>query len=505
MAQPPTGIMGPVGTMTVTNKIVGPDGFRRPVIVVNDLHPGPLVTGQKGDNFDITVVNNLEDSTMLRQTSVHWHGLFQHQSAWADGPEGVTQCPISQSGESFRYTFTGGQEAGTYWYHSHFGTQYCDGLRGPMVVYDPQDPHLGLYDVDDATTILTLTDWYHLQAPALQAPARPDATLINGKGRQPGNTNAELAIVNVEEGKRYRIRLISLSCDPNYVFSIDEHEMTIIEVDGQNIAPVPGIQRIRIFTAVKNYWIRSLPNLGNNGLAGGFTGGINSAVLRYSGAASAEPTTPQWPNTSKVLDETELHPLINAAAPGGSAPADVHLNLALAFNAGTRKWTVDGKSWTSPPEPVMAQMMAGIPPEQLLPAGSIRTLPRNAVVEVSLPALVTGGPHPFHLHGHAFSVVRSAGSSIYNYDNPVRRDVVSIGNAGDNVTIRFITDNPGPWFFHCHIEFHLHDGLAMVFAEAPEAIAEQAPPAEWNTLCDRFNALPESATRITAPTPVPQA
>lgn len=40
-------------------------------------------------------------------------------------------------------------QAGTFWYHSHVGTQYCDGLRGPIVVYDPNDPHKSLYDVDD--------------------------------------------------------------------------------------------------------------------------------------------------------------------------------------------------------------------------------------------------------------------------------------------------------------------------------------------------------------------
>ena len=28
-------------------------------------------------------------------------------------------------------------------------TQYCDGLRGPLVVYDPNDPHRHLYDIDD--------------------------------------------------------------------------------------------------------------------------------------------------------------------------------------------------------------------------------------------------------------------------------------------------------------------------------------------------------------------
>lgn len=68
-----------------------------------------------------------------------------------------------------------------------------------------------------------------------------------------------------------------------------------------------------------------------------------------------------------------------------------------------------------------------------------------------------GGKHPFHLHGvsnpalqittlrsdstyddqHTFSVVRSAGIGTYNFKNPVRRDTVSIGEMGDNVTIRF--------------------------------------------------------------------
>jgi len=31
-------------------------------------------------------------------------------------------------------------------------TQYCDGLRGPFVVYDPHDPHLHLYDYDDGVS-----------------------------------------------------------------------------------------------------------------------------------------------------------------------------------------------------------------------------------------------------------------------------------------------------------------------------------------------------------------
>jgi iron transport multicopper oxidase len=56
--------------------------------------------------------------------------------------------------------------------------------------------------------------------------------------------------------------------------------------------------------------------------------------------------------------------------------------------------------------------------------------------------------HPIHLHGHSFHVLRSAGNSTYNFNDPVIRDVVSIGEQGDYVTIRFFTDNPGPWFLH---------------------------------------------------------
>ena len=44
---------------------------------------------------------------------------------------------------------------GTFWYHSHFKNQYCDGLRGPMIIYDPEDPHMSLYDIDNGKTDLS--------------------------------------------------------------------------------------------------------------------------------------------------------------------------------------------------------------------------------------------------------------------------------------------------------------------------------------------------------------
>jgi hypothetical protein len=33
--------------------------------------------------------------------------------------------------------------------HSSAASQYCDGLRGAFILYDPDDPHKESYDVDD--------------------------------------------------------------------------------------------------------------------------------------------------------------------------------------------------------------------------------------------------------------------------------------------------------------------------------------------------------------------
>jgi hypothetical protein len=36
--------------------------------------------------------------------------------------------------------------------HSLTASQYCDGLRGAFILYDPDDPHKKLYDIDDGTS-----------------------------------------------------------------------------------------------------------------------------------------------------------------------------------------------------------------------------------------------------------------------------------------------------------------------------------------------------------------
>ncbi|KAF6749971.1 laccase 2 precursor [Ephemerocybe angulata] len=497
------GAIGPVANVHIANQNVQPDGFTRSAVLAGAsasslTFPGPVIRGWKGNTFYLNVVDALTDTTMLRSTSIHWHGFFQSGSAWADGPAGVTQCPIAP-GHSFLYKFSVPDQAGTFWYHSHHVSQYCDGLRGAMVVYDRFDPHRSTYDIDNEATIITLADWYHTPAPSAGLVPTADATLINGKGRYAGGPTVPLAVIAVKRNKRYRFRLVSISCDPNYVFSIDGHTLTIIEVDGINVVPL-SVDSIRIFAGqrfsfvlntnqpVANYWIRADPDVGTTG----FAGGINSAILRYIGAPNADPTTTQTPNSNPMV-ETNLHPLTNAAAPGTPTlgAADVNLNLDILFDFPTLKFKVNGATFDEPTVPVLLQILSGAStPATLLPAGSVYVLPKNKVIELSLPGGSVGSPHPIHLHGHAFSVVRSAGSTTYNYADPVQRDVVSLGGAGDNVTIRFRTDNAGPWIMHCHIDWHLVLGLSVVFAEDVPAIASSDPPPAWDQLCPIYDALP---------------
>ncbi|KAF9443402.1 multicopper oxidase [Macrolepiota fuliginosa MF-IS2] len=481
--------VGSVSTLKVMNKNITPDGFSRPASLINGIHPGPVIMAKKGDRLKLNVINELIDPKQLRGTSIHWHGILQKGTNFMDGVDGVTQCPIAPS-QSFLYSFNA-DEAGTYWYHSHFQLQYCDGVRGVLIVQDPKDPLRSFYDGTGLeSTIITLAEWYHTLAPDIVGISTADSTLINGKGRFPGGPNADLAVVNVQKGKRYRFRVVSISCDPNFNFSIDGHDLTIIETDS-----IPTrqhtVNRLQIFAGQRysvvlnanqpasNYWIRALPSAGSRNLSTTFANGVNSAILRYQGAPNEEPKSTQQKNQN-VLVETDLHPLVNPSAPGRSTPdgADVTFNLTLDFDQAAFKFSINNASFVPPTVPVLLQIMNGASSAQdLLPKGGVFTVERNKTVQINLPSGLIGGPHPFHLDGHTFSVVKSADNPKFNFLDPVQRDVVSIGDTqGDFVAIRFRTDNPGPWIFRCHINFHYQEGLAIVFAEAPDQTAADNPP-----------------------------
>ncbi|TFK45381.1 A fully functional laccase from the Ligninolytic fungus Pycnoporus Cinnabarinus [Heliocybe sulcata] len=510
-----------ITNLDVVNKFISPDGHNRSAVLVNGVFPAPLISAEKGQRFLLNTTDKLDNRTMETSTTIHWHGMLQHKTAWSDGAAWVSQCPIDP-GDHFLYNFTSPRQAGTFWYHSHIGTQYCDGLRGPLVIYDPDDPYYDDYDVDDETTVITLADWYHQPLALNQTFPFPtnDATTINGKGRtidMTYNGTDYLSQIEVEHGKRYRFRLINTSCDPYYNFTIDGHKMTVIEADGVTVESVSEVDQIQIHAGQRysfilhanqkpaNYWVHANPNLGST--VNSNDSSLNAAILRYKSVPLSLPNATVVSTPKKPLLETDLHvrlnessckhrangfyqPLHHVKTPGGCAPGAVDKSFFFntTFDISDTAFHVNGTTYQNPPLPVMLQILNGnYKAQELLPTGSVYPLPRNSTIEISFYANNTGpSPHPIHLHGHTFWVVRSAGNASYNFDNPVIRDTVSIGNTdSDRTTIRFRTDNPGPWFMHCHIDYHLNDGFAVVMAEEPDqVVATNSPiPKAWYDLC----------------------
>jgi len=77
--------------------------------------------------------------------------------------------------------------------------------------------------------------------------------------------------------------------------------------------------------------------------------------------------------------------------------------------------------------------------------------------------------HPMHLHGHFFRVINGQGNR-----SPLKH-TVDVEPMSTTV-IEFMADEPGDWFFHCHLLYHMMSGMARVveyegFTPAPETQA----------------------------------
>ena len=120
-----------------------------------------------------------------------------------------------------------------------------------------------------------------------------------------------------------------------------------------------------------------------------------------------------------------------------------------------------------------------------------------------------GVAHPIHQHGGWYNVIGqgqfpynitrktvvsmdkncSSGNQCLprNFDHPVFKDVVLVPTNG-YVIFRTPLDNPGNWILHCHINYHVEHGMAMVlqFGE-PEGWAmgpdKQAALSNKNKMC----------------------
>ncbi|KAL0434878.1 UNVERIFIED_CONTAM: Laccase-3 [Sesamum radiatum] len=154
------------------------------IITVNGQFPGPTLEVRDGDTLIIKVVNSARYNVTL-----HWHGIRQMRTPWADGPEYVTQCPI-QPGASYTYRFTIENQDGTLWWHAHSRWLRAT-VYGALIIY----PKLGVpYPFPKPTKEIPvlLGEWWDRDIISVlrqatftgAAPNVSDAYTING---QPGD------------------------------------------------------------------------------------------------------------------------------------------------------------------------------------------------------------------------------------------------------------------------------------------------------------------------------
>lgn len=488
-----------------------PDGMTdRKIVGINGAWPLPVIEVDKGDRLIVNMYNGLGD----KNASIHWHGMFQNTSNGMDGASMVTQCPIPP-GASFTYNFTINQN-GTYWYHCHTDFCYPDGYRQALIVHD-SDAYFN--DEYDEEFTITLSDWYHELVEDIEF-----LSLYNPTGAEPVpnsflfNDTMNVSLP-VKPDTTYLIRLINVGAFVGQFFYIEDHTFRIVEIDGVYTEPAEAdllyisvAQRYTILLTTKNTTDKNYPivTVADSDLLDDIKPDLqlnNTNWLEYDRNAphpqavmTVDASSELFPFDDITLIPHDRMPLL----PEPTLEINVTVimdNLANGFGYAF----LDDISFTPPKVPTLYTVMS---------SGELATnsevygefthpmvLGHNDVVQLVLNNN-DGGAHPFHLHGHNFQVIDRApayGEHFYDYADgdpvpydpsnhsefpafPARRDTFVLPPQGYYV-IRFVADNPGVWLFHCHIDWHLSQGLAMVLIEAPLKIQETVtiPQSHYDT------------------------
>ena len=322
---------GPITVDSKTYKIV---------LAVNKQFPGPTVIVHEGQIVAVDVHNNLSTEGI----SIHWHGQHQIKTNFMDGVGKITQCPILP-GTSFRYIFKA-RPSGTFWYHSHTGSQRLNGLFGALIVREKEINYLISFIDDPASHTVTVMDWYDRDPevlfrtlrfgggrypdlpinvlPSDLNPARihfnvrgPDNTLagvfqfwsalINGKGRHHTvpYERSSLTVYEVEKGQTYRFRMIHAGLSYAFRVSINGHKLKVMATDGYLVEPVE-VDYITIHAGerydflveanqeIGNYWMTAETyaiNVGDSTAPPyNFYDYNAQAVLHYAGSDKPNPT-----------------------------------------------------------------------------------------------------------------------------------------------------------------------------------------------------------------------
>ncbi|CAM6108899.1 unnamed protein product [Calypogeia fissa] len=455
-----------------------PDCVERLIIAVNGLYPGPVIRAKAGDTVEVKVHNLMPTESV----SIHWHGILQKGTPWADGAAFVSQCPIAP-GETYTYKFKVTQP-GTYFYHGHNGMQRAAGLYGSLIVDLPYNETEPFY-YDGEMSIL-LNDWWHKsmyeqELGLVSNPFRwvgdPQSLLINGRGSYPCS-NVSAATVSsgdclecnqtvcppyvlqpaVEPGKTYRLRIGSVASLSALNFILEGHNMTVVEVSGHYVQPVM-VQNLDIysgqtysvlFTAnqdpTHNYWAAVNVRGRNNTF---IPTGV--AILNYNQTPNTSlPSTPH--PVSPVFNDFNLS-LANAQAYkallgsyGYERPptrtADRQLFLLNTQNKldGFTRWAVNNITYFPTTTPVLAALKYKMTEELVNPP----------------PDSYTPG-YDIYAQPNVTNPNTTAGSGVYIFK---LNDVVDVILQNANTMVN-LNSEIHPWHLHGHDFWVLGYGLGV--------------------------------------------
>ncbi|TVY31799.1 Iron transport multicopper oxidase [Lachnellula subtilissima] len=463
-----------------------PDGaFERPTIGINGQWPLPVMTAEIGDRVIVNVDNQLGNQS----TTLHFHGLFQNGTAAMDGPAMVSQCGIP-AGSQFTYNFTVNQ-AGTYWYHSHIHGQYPDGLRGPFIISDPDYPYK---DQVDEEMVISLSDWYHDEMATLipqfinvanptGAEPVPDAALMN---------DTQNLIVPVTAGKTYLFHFVNIGAFAGQYVWFEGHNMTIVEVDGvytdeaeAETIYIAAAQRYSVLIKTKNETTTNYPIIASmdtslfDVLPDDLNWNSTGWLVYDSKNPNPDPTLLQDAEFNE-FDDSTLVP-VDKAPLLPDADQIITLDVIMDDLGNGKPYAFFSNiTYVSPKVPTLyTAMTTGEDAANPLVYGEYShsyVLAHNQIVEIVVNNLDTG-KHPFHLHGHNFQAIARSDENAGSFDAtnatqteypaiPMRRDTFVLYPQG-YIVLRFQADNPGVWLFHCHIEWHVDQGLIATMVEAP--------------------------------------
>ncbi|XP_068643242.1 laccase-17-like [Aristolochia californica] len=519
------------------------------IVTVNGQFPGPKIVAREGDRLVIRVVNHVQDNITL-----HWHGIRQLRSGWADGPAYVTQCPI-QAGHSYVYNFTVVGQRGTLFWHAHISWLRST-LYGPIIILPKRNvPYPFTKPYKEVPIIFG--EWFNADTEAIMneavrtggGPNVSDAYTINGLPGPSYNCSAKDTFrLTVKPGKLYLLRFINAALNNELFFSIANHTLTVIEADAVYVKPFntntillsPG-QTTNVLLQTKLYYPNATFLMSARPYISGpstFDNSTTSGILQYQkpdslsimklGIKKLSLFKPRLPALNDTAFATsfamKLRSLDNSQFPA-RVPQTVEKRFFFTVGLGTRPCPSNqtclgpngGKLAASinnvsfiqpttallqahifgqskgvyttdfPDNPPLKFDYTGTPPNSTFVSTGTKLveLSFNTSVELVMQdtSIVAAESHPLHLHGFNFFVVGQGfgnfdsknDPSKFNLVDPIERNTVGVP-AGGWVAIRFLADNPGVWFMHCHLEIHTSWGLKMAWVVLDGRLPDQKLP-----------------------------